>query len=203
MLFTQSSKPVVSVTVNGILAQCPNENCNYEVDADITPTISAYTISGNTMTLTLSNPSNVFSYTQSDAVVELGPSSCAITSFSATSIACTLDTLVAGTYKPSLHIAKLGFAILADGLADHEVPLTITSFTPSSGSQKGGITVTVTGTGFPSSADAGFVAKLQDTAVTVLSLTSTTFTFTAPVAPASGDLYIKAEFNGKSAQSSS
>lgn len=36
----------------------------------------------------------------------------------------------------------------------------------------------------------------------MLSFTSTTFTFSAPAAPASGDLYIKAEFNGKSAQSS-
>ena len=40
--------------------------------------------------------------------------------------------LEAGSYKPLIHIQNFGFVKLNDDIDNYEVPLTLTSFTPTS-----------------------------------------------------------------------
>jgi hypothetical protein len=57
LLFTLESKPTVTVKSNGILGGCLHFNCEYKVDAAITPTISSYTYTPEaTVAMTIATP---------------------------------------------------------------------------------------------------------------------------------------------------
>jgi hypothetical protein len=56
-LFTMETKPTVQVTTNGVLGGCRFFNCEYKVDAAVTPVLTAYTYTPQaTVSMTITTP---------------------------------------------------------------------------------------------------------------------------------------------------
>ncbi len=75
---------------------------------------------------------------------------CTVNTVSDNTIDCTVPSQPAGTYTLRVHVSELGLAL---GDATINYLLAISSFSPSLSGYGGGITLTVTGEGFPQSAD--------------------------------------------------
>jgi hypothetical protein len=89
-----------------------------------------------------------------------------------TSFTCTLPinadssvALPAGTGKPKVHIAQIGYADNS-GLSATTVPITVATFSPAQTSPGGGVEATVTGTGFPISSSTGLTVSVCGNDVT-------------------------------------
>ena len=142
----QTSQPIVSVSVNGFMANCAAEDCSFTHDATLTPSLDSVSGTDNEVAITGSG----FSTDVSDYVIRVGDLSCDVTAASETSVTCSLEAGSAGVYDVTVVIKSLGMATQpATGQLTYEVAMTIFSNTPSEGSMGGGTTITVTGTGFP------------------------------------------------------
>ncbi len=170
-LSTSTQEVDVSIIVNGY--SVPN-SFQYTYDSAETPQITAITqgidllpgemiiISGNGFG---ANPSNV--------VVQVAPvgqefdfslndlaDTCTVNGVADDTIDCTVPSRSAGTYDVLVHIAGLG---LADGDAEINYLLDISSFSPVSSGYGGGVTLTLAGEGFPEmSADEPITVSVCD-----------------------------------------
>ena len=161
---------VQPVSVNGFMASCAGD-CSFIHDASLTPILESISSSGDELTITGSG----FSADNSDFVVMVGKLVCDVTAASGTSITCTLEAGSAGVYNVSVVVKSFGVATQpSGGQLTHEVTMSIFSNSPSQGSMGGGTTVTVEGTGFPSTLEgwaggsvtiAGWECKVISTSV--------------------------------------
>ena len=172
-LYTANNEAQITVRVNGILANCPNFNCDYSILADVdVPLITAFSISDTSLTITLDQ---VDSLTQSSFLVSYGFSPCTNIAFVSNQITCTISQIVSGDLIPRVHIQNIGYAIPDDSLQCISVSPTLTSITPSSSSTSGGVSITIIGTGFGLSLDqpSGTTVKIGNSICQITSLSNT------------------------------
>lgn len=90
--------------------------------------MTAFTVTGRNIVITLSNPTDGYVFTQNMTTVFMDEYACTITSWSTTSIACTvIHDIYAGSYKPKVHFYGLGYALYDNSVADHVTELTVAS----------------------------------------------------------------------------
>jgi hypothetical protein len=66
----------VIVTVDGIKAICPFNNCDYVIQELHTPVLKEYIITGNTMELTFENATDHIKFSHEQVQIRLGVSNC-------------------------------------------------------------------------------------------------------------------------------
>ena len=197
-LATDATSPQVIVKVNGATSQCLGD-CSYTINPALTPVLTAASLSGNilTMTVTTSQPAP-YSVVFNNQV-------CTFLSGTAASFTCSLPTntdgspvIEAGSYLPSVYINTQGYAAYAPGLALINYNLAATSLSQNDGSSTGGETVTLTGLGFPLGLDRVFNVVQCGKNATVKATSNTKLTFTT-VPCASGVSDVTINFNSQTA----
>lgn len=122
MMRTYAEAPQIEVLVDGIVALCPNFNCDFAY-VDTVGEITGMTLSGTSVTITGTD------LPTSDFTVIVADQECNVDSHSATDteITCSLDEVpVAGNVHAILK-TPTGVVSIADGTAELEVELTISS----------------------------------------------------------------------------
>ena len=147
-LFTADTTPQITLTSNGIRGNCPGFNCGYTLQTANLPEISAASFSAPTLTLTVANAD---AYGVADLQVFLGNTECQVQSFASSVVTASCSTPEAGSFIPRLHLKDLGFASVSAGVSALNIPLTISSVSPSQVNPNGGTVLTVSGSGFPAS----------------------------------------------------
>lgn len=156
-MFMAGRQANVIVTVNGIKSVCL-DNCEYNFLPN-TPLITSQTLSGSTVSITLSNPLSL-SYSVDMLTVKIDGKVCIVNaggSFS--SFTCQLPVnadaspiLRAGDYNAEIMLMEVGLINIQAGVAPIHYGLSINSVTQSSGGTNGGFEVVLKGKGFPSTA---------------------------------------------------
>lgn len=153
---TYSNKPNVRVTVSGIPSAC-NADCTYEFlpDASV-PTISAVTLTGYTLSFTLTGTGSLTS-TMKDFTITLDNQPCTNLVGTLASFTCTLPKnadntpiLTAGTYFPIVKLSPIGYLPFDPSVTAITTTLALTSVASNSGGINGGYEVTIAATGLPS-----------------------------------------------------
>ena len=148
-LSTPASQTNVLVTVNSVPSVCIG-NCGYTFLTN-SPQLTAATISGPAVTLSLTDPSNI-AYQLTDVAIKIGGQRCAITNPAAPidNFQCDLPTNVdgtakvpAGSYMPSASITQTGTVPAVSSITAFNFPLTLTSLSASSGGDNGGYVLTL------------------------------------------------------------
>lgn len=164
-LSTPASMPNVLVTVNSVPSVCLG-NCGYNFLTN-SPELIAATISGPTVTLSLTDP-GIINYQLSDVTIKIGGQPCTITNLAApiSNFQCQLPTnadgtanVPAGSYMPTATITQTGTVPAVSSITAFNFPLALTSLSASSGGDNGGYVLTLQGTGFP--------ANLADATITI------------------------------------
>jgi hypothetical protein len=154
-LSTPSSSANVLVHVNGIPSVCLG-NCIYTFLSS-SPQVTAASISGPTMTLTLTDPVPI-GYTLADVTVTLGGQPCAINNITAPldNFQCSLPantdgtaTMTAGSYLPVVTVQQSGNAPCLASITPFNFQLSLTSLNFTSGGNNGGYLLKLTGVSFP------------------------------------------------------
>lgn len=102
---------------------------------------------------------------------------CNVTMSSANSITCTPPIKSAGTYQTVIHVTNKGLSQeTSNGASQVNYILSITGFTPENGSHGGGITLNVTGSGFPTRSENidGFIIKVCEADCEIIAVNSVT-----------------------------
>lgn len=154
-LTTASSGPNVMVTTNGLSSVCTG-SCLYTFNDQFN--ITGASISGNVLTVALSNPNNVLQV--DDLTVTAQGQTCTKNSGATiASYTCTVASdsnsvpkLVAGDFLPVVYMNALGFASKDASVTPITVPLVATSLSLTTGAQNGGYYNNLTGSGFPEDA---------------------------------------------------
>jgi hypothetical protein len=146
----------VLVTVNGLPSVCTG-NCIYSFLTN-SPTLTADSISGSILTLSLTDPSNI-GYSLNDVSVVFNNQPCTIINAATSPISnfqCQLPTnsdltptIQAGSYIPSVTVSQVGLVNVAPSVQPINFPLTLTSLNFTSGGTNGGYNLLLTGVGFP------------------------------------------------------
>jgi hypothetical protein len=140
------------VKVNGITAECGKlgGDCHYAYSALYTPVVASIvpktSISGVTLiTITGSG----FSKHTHLNTVDFGGSPCDVSLSNSTFLICTVPRSLgtAGTFHPVITVFNRGCAHIPSNLT-HTIALIIDKVTPLNGSMYGGMTLTITGSGF-------------------------------------------------------
>ncbi|XP_078617899.1 fibrocystin-L-like [Branchiostoma floridae x Branchiostoma japonicum] len=154
---------LLRVTSDGV--QYPQQQYNHSIDhtAEVVGVSPSAGKTGDTITITGSRFGNVLG----DVTVTIDGVECSITTFSSTSIECTVGHHSAGTYEVVVFLSGKG---LATSSSEFEYQLSVTSISPSEGSFGGGQTLTIVGTGF-------------DTELTSVTICNKTCTPTSPPQP--------------------
>ena len=149
----RTDAPIAQVVVNGLTAACSDASgvaCRFAYSREYTPIVAsiepAFSESGVTaITLTGSGFSR---HPQLNAVT-FGGAPCVVSASNGTFIVCTIpqDKGVAGTFEPRVQVYNRGRALVK---ASHTVRMVIDTITPVAGSLYGGLTLTITGSGFAS-----------------------------------------------------
>jgi hypothetical protein len=166
---TDAQKPQVLVTVNGIVALCSNDNCDYTY-TETESIVSSQTLVDNEVTITGS------ALPISDASIKFGPTSCTVSTSTETELLCTLDEdHVAGEW--------ISQVITDAGVLPNEVaePITVShqvdSVSPSTGVNfLGGDILTISGNNFGTDLDAVAVTFADGTICNVKSVEMTSIT---------------------------
>ena len=165
----RTDAPAVNVVVNGLTAACgisasPSDDssaapagtatasCGFAYSEAATPTVSGVepkrSTSGSTA-ITLTGTG--FSRSAQLNSVDFGGSPCLVTSSNDTFIVCTVPAAqgIAGTFQPVVNVYNKGLAVVTDaGASRHTIVLHVASVAPARGSVYGGMTLTLTGSGF-------------------------------------------------------
>ena len=154
---TYSSKPNVRVTVSDIPSAC-NTDCTYTFLTDV-PIITSVSISGSLLSIVITN-STPITGTLNDITVVLDGQTCSNLTGTVNSFTCDLPTnsdntpiITAGSHYPQVTISQLGFVSIDPSVNPITIDLNLTAISASTGGVNGGYSVTITGTGFPSSTD--------------------------------------------------
>lgn len=149
---TAESVPQLYLKVNSIPAVC--SDCGYSFDATKTASVTAASLSVDTLTLTISDVGSV-GFGFSDLIITLNGERCNELTGTLASLTCKFAknslnnaALPAGSNKPIVHVAQVGYAETSS-ISAITVPLTITSVTPGVSGTNGGIEGRIVGTGFP------------------------------------------------------
>ncbi|XP_019623376.1 PREDICTED: fibrocystin-L-like [Branchiostoma belcheri] len=123
--------------------QYPQQRYNYSVDntAEVSGVSPSAGKTGDTITITGSK----FGSDSGDVTVTIDGVECSITTFSSSSIECTVGHHSAGTYEVIVFLSGRG---LATSSLEFEYQLSVTSISPAEGSFGGGQVLTIDGTGF-------------------------------------------------------
>ncbi|CAF0819146.1 unnamed protein product [Rotaria sp. Silwood1] len=186
MTRTYQTNPQVEVLVGGYPSQCSGANtCDFQWLSSQTPTVSSIVQSSMTLTITGTG----FSTTTSSNKVIIGTSgSCTVTSATTTSLVCTIASAPSGNYSVQVNVAGQG---LASGTSSFtvNVPLQITSISPTQGGAGGGYSLNVTGTGFSSSSSSVLIDNnlctnpiVSDFSLITCTVPPTTYLTNTPVA---------------------
>ena len=172
---TAESSPQIYLKVNGIPAVC--DSCHYSFDAAKTPTVNSASLSADTLSLSVTDSGSV-GFALTDLKITLNGERCNLITGTLASMTCKFTknsvnnaALPAGTNKPIVHIAQVGYANTAS-VSPITVPLVITSITPSTIGINGGLEGRIVGTGFPMREKTGVSLKLCGNNVTVITSVS-------------------------------
>jgi plastocyanin len=122
--------------------------CEFDYNEDSTPLLSSVaptTVTGEAL-ITVTGTGFTL-----EPVVTIGPYECAVQSWTTTQFTCMVPEMTAGHYHMRVRVPGSGLAAHpADHASEFTVTsgLTFTSVTPRTGSVEGGLTVTITGSGF-------------------------------------------------------
>jgi len=149
----RTDRPVVGVSVNNIAAACNNNDdssCHFTYESTSTPRMETIEplesiVGATAITITGSG----FSPRPSQNEVMIGGSQCSVIRSNDTFVECIIPLAEgsAGTFAPSVKVLNKGFALNPRSL-HHTILMVIDSLTPTSGSLYGGMTLTLTGSGF-------------------------------------------------------
>lgn len=187
-LSTPASLPNVLITVNGVPSVCLSD-CGYTFLTN-SPQLTAATISGPTVTLSLTDPSNI-GYQLTDVTILIGGQPCAIINNAAPigNFQCKLPVnadgtanVPAGSYMPTATIAQTGLVSAASSITAFNFPLTLTSLSMTSGGSNGGYVITLQGTGFPTNIASATITICGQQA-TIQSLTNINAQIIVPSCP--------------------
>jgi len=156
-MFTQVTKPQVTVTVNNIMAGCgQGTNCDYETSSAMTPKVTAFSISGAAMTITISQATPAVAVDHTLLDITYAEQKCVPASWSGLSIVCNLvknsddsNRIVAGDHLPIVHYKAVGYLEYDSALTATAVLPTVSSLSANNGSPNGGHDVDIIGTNFP------------------------------------------------------
>ena len=145
-------KPSLSVVVNELSAACGPESgeCAFTYSTELTPTVEAIEPAvgyAGTTAVTISGTG--FSAHPLLNEVDFGGAPCVVSSCNTTFIVCTVpaEQGMAGTFDPVVNVFNKGRALVPWGVT-HTIKMQITSVSPMGGSLYGGMTLTLTGSGF-------------------------------------------------------
>jgi hypothetical protein len=153
-LFTDETKPQVTVTIDGMPALCASLSCDYTYEP-VGAEITAMTVAGTSVVITGT------SLTSTINSVTIAGMACAISTNDGTTLSCTLPyNLYAGSHKPVVKDDK-GLIPTSAGFAATDVPLVIDAVFPvTEVNTAGGGEITVQGSSFPS------IIGLEDVSLT-------------------------------------
>mmetsp|Transcript_28782 Transcript_28782/g.25963 ORF Transcript_28782/g.25963 Transcript_28782/m.25963 type:complete len:187 (-) Transcript_28782:3252-3812(-) len=179
LLRTAHDTPQVTVEADGMLANCPNFNCDYELLATNLPTITAASYAGTTLTMTVSG---LTSETAAKTTVTLGYDECTSVAISGDQITADCANPESGSHVPRIHFDNFGYADVDAAVAASPITIafTITDAQPASINPNGGTVITIDGATFPGSLEAAqdreMVVKFGDAVCTLISVSSTQIT---------------------------
>lgn len=151
MVRSVETKPQITVTTNGLVGACPVASvCDVTFISDVGQITSRTAVSPYTEInfVGTSIPNADLTYVSVGTVrrCDLDPSNPA----TSTSIKCLIGNMISGSHSIVVQSTK-GAIKNASTLGNLDVPITITSVSPSTLSQSGGQTLTITGQFFPTS----------------------------------------------------
>ena len=164
-LRTVSDTPQLTVKVNGMLAGCEQDHCQYNlIDSVSTPKVTGFNLNEASGILSVNYQYNA---TESGRILEnndlseknisvsFGFAECQILTISNSSLTCELPknksgdlALENGNHFPKVHLNEKGFFGFESNVNAHSVNLEIDSISPSVGSFAGGTIITINGKGF-------------------------------------------------------
>ncbi|XP_068094025.1 fibrocystin-L-like [Hyperolius riggenbachi] len=146
---TVHRRPQVVVYINGIPSNCTG-NCGYSWDVQKTPVVSSFHTerSGDYQVLVINGTGFSDSTNNDTTYVTIGNISCAILNITVNEIRCLVQNASAGVYPINVYIAQLGFADSSGVDLTFTYGINISSITPTAGSLRGGVLVTIFGSGF-------------------------------------------------------
>ena len=145
----RTDAPVAEVVIDGFTAACAEDGvCGFTYSADQTPVVESVEPATSTpgeTTITFTG----YGFEQNADLldVDIGGAPCTITACNETFIECivTEEKGTAGTFTPSVKVYNKGFA---SNTVQHTILMSIDTIAPTNGSLYGGMTLTLTGTGF-------------------------------------------------------
>ncbi len=129
------------LTVNKIPAIC--SECDYSFDPTKTSTVTASSLSADTLTLTITDPASV-GFGLTDLKITLNGQRCNQITGTLASLTCKFNqnsqgnaALPAGNNKPVIHVSYVGYADVT-AISEIPIPLTVSSISPSTSGSNGG-----------------------------------------------------------------
>jgi hypothetical protein len=146
----RTNAPAIEVKVNGITSSCGPEggDCSFTYSDDHSPRVTAIEPATSVPGVTAITISGTgFSHHEQLNNVDIGGAPCAISAANKTYIICTVpaEQGTAGVFIPTVTVFNKGFAV---NEVSHTILMTISSVSPNEGSLYGGMTLTLTGSGF-------------------------------------------------------
>ncbi|XP_071792804.1 fibrocystin-L-like isoform X2 [Asterias amurensis] len=144
------SEPQVEVIVNSIPSSCSGGQCTFEYSDDVTPKAfsSSPSIGSAFLNTVLTLTGSGFSANSGENNVTLNDAVCEVTSFSETSISCSVGESVAGVFDVLVEVDGRGYAEYPNGSLTFQYEMGVTDISPTVGSEAGGTEVDITGYGF-------------------------------------------------------
>ena len=149
----RTDAPAIDVSINNIKAACNQDSgggCSFVYESAMTPYIDSIEPSASTVGVTVVTITGTgYSPHLYQNEVSFGGSPCVVSRSNDTFIECIVPLAegTAGTFKPAVKVFNKGFALNPRAL-EHKILMVIDSISPSSGSLYGGVTLTLTGSGF-------------------------------------------------------
>jgi hypothetical protein len=146
----RTDAPAIEVKVNGITAACgqAGKDCAFAYSSDHTPTVTSIEPASSVPGVTaITITGTGFSHHKQLNTVDIGGAPCLVSAANKTFIICTVPAAkgTAGVYVPSVTVFNKGLAV---NTLTHTIQMTIDSVYPTEGSLYGGMTLTITGSGF-------------------------------------------------------
>ncbi|OMJ78805.1 hypothetical protein SteCoe_21333 [Stentor coeruleus] len=169
--------PQTIVKVNDVGVVCKG-NCDftYVTQDSNFPTITSFTYSNPTLTLTGTN-FDLVSTEAEDFIVTVGLGPCPVDTVSSTEIVCTLGVGIAGNHQPVVIGVKYGLLLLDPNVVDTIFQaLTVDSVTPNLGGNSGGTVLNFVGKGFLNditNTDYTLQVKIGNSVCSIISVSTT------------------------------
>ena len=123
----------MTISTLGMRALC-GSSCSYEYQSDaLVPKLTSFSVIGKQLQMSMQN---LQSFTANDITVEFGDTWCENYTLSSTTLTCdlpgsTYPSIPAGSHKPHIHFANLGYSLINSGVSTYnEFPL-VMWFSPS------------------------------------------------------------------------